>query len=100
MAAKSMTDVAFDYLVKKKSSVKFLKLWEEVQKVFAFPENRLQVKKTQFYSELMLDNRFASLDDNHWDLRNRRKFDELYIDTSLLSIEDGDEEESDAEAEE
>ena len=47
-------------------------------------------KKSQFYSELMLDTRFASLDNNKWDLRNRRKFDEVHIDTSEIAMDDED----------
>ena len=52
------------------------------------PEEKLKRKKSQFYSELMLDNRFASLDNNKWDLRNRRKYDEVHVNTSEIEIDD------------
>ena len=43
----------------------------------------------------MLDTRFASLDNNKWDLRNRRKFDEVHVDTSDIELDDDDEEDVD-----
>ena len=93
MSAKSMTDVAYEYLSKRKKSVEFLKLWNEINLVMSFPENKVASKKAQFYSELMLDNRFASLEDNKWDLRNRHKFDEVFIDTDAIIIDSDDDEE-------
>ncbi len=66
----TMTDVAYTFLSKRK-------------------------KESQFYSELMLDTRFASLDNNKWDLRNRRKFDEVHVDTSDIELDDDDEEDVD-----
>ena len=57
------------------------------------PEEKLKRKKSQFYSELMLDNRFASLNNNKWDLRNRRKYDEVHVDTSDIEIDDEDSDE-------
>ena len=51
------------------------------------PDEKQRKKKSQFYSELMLDSRFASLEGNKWDLRNRRKFEEVHIDTSDI-VED------------
>ena len=86
----TMTDVAFNVLSKRKKEVEFIKLWTDVSKAMKIPEEKLKRKKSQFYSELMLDNRFASLENNKWDLRNRRKFDEVYINTSDIEIEDDD----------
>lgn len=85
---KSMTDVAFDYLSKRKKEVEFPKLWAEVAKQMKIPEERLKRKKSQFYSELMLDSRFASLEGNKWDLRNRRKYDELHAKDDDIDDED------------
>lgn len=91
--SQSMTDVAFNILSKKKKEVEFVKLWAEVAKQMKVPEEKMRKKKSQFYSELMLDSRFASLEGNKWDLRNRRKFEEVYIDTS--NIDDDEEDEAD-----
>lgn len=88
--SKSMTDVAYQCLSKRKKEVEFLKLWADVSKEMNIPEERLKKKKSQFYSELMLDSRFASLEGNKWDLRNRRKFDEVHVDTSDIAVDDED----------
>lgn len=88
----TMADVAYDFLLKRKKEVTFLKLWEAVCKAISIPEEKQRKKKSQFYSEIMLDNRFASLEGNKWDLRNRRKFDEVHMDTSDIELDDDDEE--------
>ena len=84
----TMTDVAYRCLSKRKTEIEFAKLWAEVSKTMKIPEEKLKRKKSQFYSELMLDNRFASLDNNKWDLRNRRKYDEVHVNTSEIEIDD------------
>ena len=78
----------FQCLSKRKKEIDFLKLWADVSKQMNIPEEKLRKKKSQFYSELMLDSRFASLEGNKWDLRNRRKFDEVHIDTSEIAMDD------------
>ena len=50
----------------------------------------LSKRKKEIDLELMLDSRFASLEGNKWDLRNRRKFDEVHIDTSEIAMDDED----------
>ena len=84
----TMTDVAYSCLSKRKREIEFAKLWAEVSKTMKIPEEKLKRKKSQFYTELMLDNRFASLDNNKWDLRNRRKYDEVHVNTSEIEIDD------------
>ena len=88
--SQSMTDVAYQCLSKRKKEIDFAKLWAEVSKQMSIPEEKKKKKKSQFYSELMLDSRFASLEGNKWDLRNRRKFDEVHIDTSEIAMDDED----------
>lgn len=89
---KTMTDVAFDFLSKHKRQVDFVKLWDEVIKQMSIPEEKKKRKKSQFYSELLLDNRFASFENNRWDLRNRHKFDEIHVDTNEISYDDDEDE--------
>ncbi len=84
----TMTDVAYSCLSKRKKEVEFGKLWTEVSKTMKIPEEKMKRKKSQFYSELMLDTRFASLDNNKWDLRNRRSFSEVHVSTSDIEIDD------------
>ena len=90
--SQSMTDVAYQCLSKRKKEIDFAKLWAEVSKQMSIPEEKLRKKKSQFYSELMLDSRFASLEGNKWDLRNRRKFEDLdeTLDKSGLDLPTGD----------
>ena len=88
----TMTDVAYKFLLKRKKEVPFLKLWEAVCKEIEIPEDKQRKKKSQFYSEIMLDNRFASLEENKWDLRNRRKFEEVHMDTSDIELDDEEDE--------
>ena len=88
--SQSMTDVTFSILGKRKKEVEFAKLWTEVAKQMKVPEEKQRKKKSQFYSELMLDSRFAALEGNKWDLRNRRKFEEVHIDTSDIEEDEED----------
>lgn len=91
----TMTDIAYDFLSKKKKEIDFIKLWTEVAKAMNIPEEKLKRKKAQFYSELLLDNRFASLEGNKWDLRNRRKFEEVHINTEDIELDDEEDETED-----
>lgn len=93
----TMTDVAFTALSKRKREVEFSKLWSEVSKSMKIPEEKQSRKKSQFYSELMMDNRFASFPGNKWDLKARRKFDETHINTDSIRYDDDDEPERDEE---
>ena len=86
--SKSMTDVAYDIMSKKKRAVAFDKLWQEVSKTTGAPMDRI----AQFYSDLTLDGRFLSLKENKWDLKARRKFSESQVDLSEIEVEDDIEE--------
>lgn len=86
---RSMTDIAYDVLVKKKRAVQFSKLWEEVLKESGVSFD----KAAQFYSDLTYDSRFASLKDNKWDLAERRKYDESHVDISKIELEEDEPEE-------
>lgn len=85
---KSMTDVAYDIMSKKKRAVQFSKLWADVSKETGASNDMI----AEFYSDLTLDNRFASLKENKWDLTERRKFAESHVDLKKIEMEDEDEE--------
>ena len=70
----TMTDVAYNCLSEQKKGDRICEAMDGSAPIMEIPEEKLKRKKSQFYSELMLDNRFASLPENKWDLRNRRKF--------------------------
>lgn len=86
MATKSMTDAAYDIMSKKKRAVQFAKLWADVVKETGVNDDKV----AEFYSDLTLDGRFASLKDNKWDLKTRRKFSESHIDMKKIEIEETD----------
>ncbi len=88
-STKSMTDVAYDVLAKKKRAVPFIKLWEDVSKICGASNNKI----SQFYSDLTLDSRFVSLKENKWDLVERRKYAETHVDLSSIELEDDEPEE-------
>ncbi len=90
-----MTDIAYDILSKKKRAVQFLKLWDEVSRIYGASEDHIG----RFYSDLTLDPRFASLKDNKWDLVERRKYNESHVDISKIELDDDTDEESEEEKE-
>ena len=85
---KSMIDVAYELMSKKKKAMTFAKLWEEVTQALGMDEMQKEEAIAHFYSDLSLDTRFLHVGDNKWDLRNRHTFNETIIDTSALLIDD------------
>ncbi len=83
---KSMTDVAYDVLSTNKSSLVFGKLWTQVSEITGANMSKM----AQFYTNLTLDNRFVSLEENKWDLRERHKYAESHIDFSEIEVDDDD----------
>lgn len=79
-----MTDIAYDILSSKKRAAQFSKLWEEVSKKTGVSKDQV----SQFYSDLTLDPRFASLKENKWDLIERRKYSESHVDISKIELEE------------
>lgn len=85
---KSMSETAFDILSNKKRAVQFSKLWADVKKSTGASDDKV----AQFYSDITLDNRFARLKDNKWDLASRRKYDESHFDVKKIELDDSDSE--------
>lgn len=85
-----MTDVAYNFLSKRKRKVPFLTVWEEVTKVLKLEGSAKERKIAEFYTEMMLDKRFVSLEDNCWDLRSRHAFSIIQVDP--LDLDDDEEE--------
>lgn len=103
MSNRSMVDVAYDLMAKKKKGVAFNKLWEEVSQMMGYNPTVAQRKIAQFYTTMMLDKRFVNLGNNLWDLTSRHTYDETHFDTTSIEMEDADtddEEEIDDEEEE
>ena len=87
--AKSMTDVEFEIMSKKKRAIQFKKLWEEVSKVYGVRNDQV----AQFYADMTLDSRFVSLKGNRWDLINRHKYEESHVDISQIELDEDEPEE-------
>jgi DNA-directed RNA polymerase subunit delta len=85
---KSMRDVAFELLSKKKNPVAFNKLWKEVAEVLGLTEEEATAKIGTFYTHITLDGRFILLQNNTWDLKSRHCESEWKIDMNELYKED------------
>lgn len=90
MAKATMTDVAYSILSDAGCEMSFSEIWKSVAELLNIPEEKRSRKKASLYSELMLDSRFASLKGNVWDLRSRRKFEEVH---AVTDVDDEDEDE-------
>lgn len=90
--AKSMVDIAYELMSKKKKEVTFAKLWEEVSQIKGLTQAQADDRIAQFYTDISLDDRFVHLKDNKWDLRSRYKFEDVVVDTDSILVEDEDEE--------
>ena len=75
--AKSILELAHEFIVAKKKAVTFKEIWQYVQKQMNEKET-LQIGR--FYKLLTLDGRFVALGNNKWDLKARYTFKELYDD--------------------
>lgn len=88
MTSRSMLDIAYEVLSSQKNEMSFLDLWVKVVDSLGFTQAQSEQKIAQFYSAMMLDVRFAQLNDNRWDLRSRRTYNEIHVDTSSILVED------------
>ena len=79
---RSMVDVAYELMSKKKKAVNFYKLWQEVSEVKGFDEEEKNEKESLFYTNITLDGRFI-----------RHKFDEVHIDMNDIYTDEDEESE-------
>jgi DNA-directed RNA polymerase subunit delta len=75
--AKSILELAHEFIIAKKKAVTFKEIWQYVQKQMDEKET-LQIGR--FYKLITLDGRFVALGNNKWDLKARYTFKELYDD--------------------
>lgn len=93
LKTRSMTDTAYELMSKKKRAIPFKKLWEEVIAKLGLDPKAAAERIAQFYTDMTLDERFTSLKENKWDLKERHRFDEVHVELVDLD-EDDDEEEA------
>ena len=75
---KTLLDYAEEFL-KNGTEASFNDIWEYVVNNAFSSEEREEAKKivARFYTNLSLDGRFVPLENNMWDLRASKKFDEI-----------------------
>ncbi|MDE8122613.1 DNA-directed RNA polymerase subunit delta [Erysipelothrix rhusiopathiae] len=88
MSSKSLSDIAYEKLKRKRKEIVFSKLWKEVAEEVNFSEEISKRKAASFYNAMMMDSRFISLEGNKWDLRERHTLESLQIDPDLLDTYD------------
>ncbi len=91
MSTKTVMDVAYDVIKKKKEGIAFADLWKKIVKEMQYDDNQAAKKISQFYTDLTLDGRFTTTKNNKWYLKDYRKFNEVFVDTSSLLDDDSDE---------
>ena len=97
---KAMVDVAYDLMKPKQNALAFIKLWDEVCQIAGFNEAQAEDRIATFYSDLSLDDRFVSVGNNTWDLKERHTYKEVVINTEDIIIEEDSEEDYIVEVEE
>lgn len=88
-----MTDIAYKVVSKKRKGVDFSIVWSEIINTLGFDESMQERKIAEFYTDLMLDKRFISLEDNRWDIRARHAFSNEVIEPIDLDDDEDDFEE-------
>lgn len=92
MPNKSMIETAYSVLANNKKPMSFLELWTIVSKEMGFNQRQHDDNIAQFYTDLSLDGRFATLPGNTWDLRKRQSHTNTIIDTDSISVLDEEDE--------
>ena len=101
MRKKSMVNVAYELLLKKQNPQSFNNFWKEVSEIMGLEKSQADDMISEFYTHLSMDERFVLLEDNHWDLRDKHKFDKVHIDMNDAYSEiEEEEKEIELEAEE
>lgn len=85
---KSMIETAYEVLSQENKAMAFPALWDIVSNRMGFSKQQHDDNIAQFYSDLSIDGRFASLPGNTWDLRTRQSRANTMVDTDSLSVED------------
>ncbi len=92
---KSFINHAYDVVKESKEPLAFKAIFDEVVSRSGLTENDIDVKRamSQLYTQLTFDGRFALVEDNKWDLRERHTYNETH--KPINEINDDDETQSD-----
>lgn len=98
----NLIELAYEFLVSQEEPVTFESIWNYVKEKSEMSEEIAARKAGQFYTNLMLDGRFARLENNLWDLKSRHVYDDVHaemddyysseVDTADDDIEEQEEE--------
>ncbi len=91
-------DVAYNCLLNQKDGMTFKDLWAVVREQLGYTDVIANKKVSQFYTNLSLDGRFASLENNVWNLKSHCKYTDVAVREE--DLEEPEEEEEDVEEEE
>lgn len=100
MKKSPMVEAAFSVLEKAQSALPFKELFDQVVTELDLDKVAATKRIAKLYSDITLDSRFLSLEDNMWDLKKRHKLDDTIVDTSDIIIDDEDVDEYDYDYEE
>ena len=100
MKKSPMVEAAFSVLEKAQSALPFKELFDQVVTELDLDKVTATKRIAKLYSDITLDSRFLSLEDNMWDLKKRHKLDDTIVDTSDIIIDDEDVDEYDYDYEE
>lgn len=90
MSQKSLVDYAYEALSACKDPISFMDLWKNTLLLAGLSEEEASSKIGQFYSNLTTDGRFTIISGSKWDLRERHKFKEIDVDTTIYYSEDSE----------
>jgi len=80
----SMVDAAYSILKGMNKTVTFNELYDEVANAIGLSEEKKISLISKFYTNLMLDGRFVTLEDNILDLREKLTYDKVHIDMNAV----------------
>ncbi|WP_199677340.1 DNA-directed RNA polymerase subunit delta [Lysinibacillus yapensis] len=82
LAEESLIDLAYAILEEKKSPIAFLDLLKEIQNLNGLPEEEIQDRLVQFYTDMNIDGRFLLNQENAWGLREWYKIETIEEETA------------------
>lgn len=82
LAEESLIDLAYAILEEKKSPIAFLELLKEIQNLNGLPEEAIQDRLVQFYTDMNIDGRFLVNQENGWGLREWYKVETIEEETA------------------
>jgi DNA-directed RNA polymerase subunit delta len=87
---KSMINAAYELLRKSEKAMSFADLYNSLCCELNLSEDEKKRAISRFYTDISLDGRFVALKDKSWDLKERKKYEEIHQDTSDIYNDEDD----------